>query len=110
MYHCHPRRDHIQGTPIEDPWLVSIYVLQYVYGLEQVTTIGSVKAISFKGSSCCKHYAAYDFDKWNGMGQFNCLAMVAYENLKNFTQIGFYELKVPQTSSSMCKSNNGTYI
>jgi hypothetical protein len=35
------------------------------------------KAIRFKGSSCCKHYTTYDFDKWNGMGQFNCLAMVA---------------------------------
>ncbi|MCI23646.1 beta-D-xylosidase 5-like, partial [Trifolium medium] len=51
----------------EDHRSVSQYVLQYVYGLEHVTAIGSVKAISFKGSSCCKHYTAYDFDKWNGM-------------------------------------------
>jgi hypothetical protein len=53
-----------QETPGEDPFVVSKYAVNYVRGLQEVDEGGNSTGDKLKVSSCCKHYTAYDVDKW----------------------------------------------
>jgi hypothetical protein len=44
--------------------VVSKYAVNYVRGLQEVDEGGNSTGDKHKVSSCCKHYTAYDVDKW----------------------------------------------
>lgn len=65
-----PRWGRASETPGEDPFLVGRYAVNFVRGMQDVST-GAVAAGErdpfsrpIKVSSCCKHFAAYDVDAW----------------------------------------------
>jgi beta-D-xylosidase 4 len=60
--------------------VVSKYAVNYVRGLQEV---GDEEGNSpanrrLKVSSCCKHYTAYDVDKWKNVDRFHFDAKVPY--------------------------------
>ena len=63
-----PRWGRGQETPREDPTLNSDYAEGFVGGFQTGEDPHHLKA-----SSCCKHYAAYNLEKWspNGPGDPN---------------------------------------
>ncbi|KAF2294470.1 hypothetical protein GH714_011692 [Hevea brasiliensis] len=59
-------------TPGEDPLMVSTYAVNYIRGLQEVVEEGKfTTGGKLKVSSCCKHYTAYDLDKWKNVDQFH---------------------------------------
>jgi beta-D-xylosidase 4 len=71
-----PRWGRGQETPGEDPFVVSKYAVNYVRGLQEVDEGGNSTGDKLKVSSCCKHYTAYDVDKWKGVDRFHFDAKV----------------------------------
>lgn len=68
-----PRWGRILETPGEDPFIVGSYAFAYVRGLQDVEgteNYADLNSGPLKVSACCKHYTAYDLDKWNGMERF----------------------------------------
>lgn len=67
-----PRWGRASETPGEDPFVVGRYAVNFVRGMQDIdgatTAAAATDAFSrpIKVSSCCKHYAAYDVDAWNG--------------------------------------------
>lgn len=72
-----PRWGRGQETAGEDPLVVAKYGVNYVKGLQEFSP-GSNSSMDdrLKVSSCCKHYTAYDLDKWNGVDRFHFDAQV----------------------------------
>jgi beta-D-xylosidase 4 len=56
--------------------VVSKYAVNYVRGLQEVGKEGNSTGNRLKVSSCCKHYTAYDLDKWKGVDRFHFDAKV----------------------------------
>ena len=71
-----PRWGRGQETPGEDPFVVSKYAVNYVRGLQEVDEGGNSTGDRLKVSSCCKHYTAYDVDRWKGTDRFHFDAKV----------------------------------
>lgn len=73
-----PRWGRGQETPGEDPLVVSKYAVNYVKGLQELSEDGTSidDRDKLKVSSCCKHYTAYDVDKWKGVDRFHFDAKV----------------------------------
>ena len=71
-----PRWGRGQETPGEDPFVVSKYAVNYVRGLQEVDEGGNSTGDKLKVSSCCKHYTAYDVDRWKGTDRFHFDAKV----------------------------------
>lgn len=65
-----PRWGRGQETPGEDPVIAGRYAASYVRGLQG--TDGN----RLKVAACCKHFTAYDLDKWNGVDRFHFNALV----------------------------------
>uniref|UniRef100_A0A0D9UZZ9 Fibronectin type III-like domain-containing protein n=1 Tax=Leersia perrieri TaxID=77586 RepID=A0A0D9UZZ9_9ORYZ len=63
-----PRWGRASETPGEDPFVVGRYAVSFVRGMQDMDAGGNADPFSrpIKVSSCCKHYAAYDVDAWNG--------------------------------------------
>lgn len=68
-----PRWGRASETPGEDPFLVGRFAVSFVRAMQDIddgANAGAGAADPFarrlKVSSCCKHYAAYDVDKWFG--------------------------------------------
>jgi len=72
-----PRWGRGLETPGEDPVLTSKYAAGYVKGLQQ-TDGGDPNKL--KVAACCKHYTAYDVDKWKGIQRytFNAVVIIIY--------------------------------
>ncbi|PKI30783.1 hypothetical protein CRG98_048826, partial [Punica granatum] len=61
-------------TPGEDPFVAGRYAVNYVRGLQDVEEAESMSNLDerpLKVSACCKHYAAYDVEKWLGVDRFH---------------------------------------
>ncbi|KAL3525540.1 hypothetical protein ACH5RR_013912 [Cinchona calisaya] len=82
-----PRWGRGQETPAEDPMVTSAYAIEYVRGFQGQNGRGvgggnrhlfgerrflknddddDEKSGSLMLSACCKHYTAYDLDRWGG--------------------------------------------
>ncbi|XP_040376514.1 probable beta-D-xylosidase 2 [Oryza brachyantha] len=69
-----PRWGRASETPGEDPFVVGRYAVSFVRGMQDIDSAAPTAAAAagdpfsrpIKVSSCCKHYAAYDVDAWNG--------------------------------------------
>lgn len=62
-----PRWGRILETPGEDPFMIGLYAINFVRGLQDVEQTVAHQDLSsrpLKVSGCCKHFAAYDLEKW----------------------------------------------
>jgi hypothetical protein len=67
-----PRWGRGQETPGEDPAVVSAYSVEYVKGFQR--DYGEEGRMML--SACCKHYIAYDLEKWRGFTRYTFNAKV----------------------------------
>jgi len=72
-----PRWGRGQETPGEDPYLSSQYVENFVRGMQ----FGTEDPARLKVSSCCKHYAAYSLENWEGMDRYHFDAWLSAQDL-----------------------------
>ncbi|KAJ4824985.1 putative beta-D-xylosidase 5 [Turnera subulata] len=101
-----PRWGRGQETPGEDPLVVSRYAVNYVRGLQEVGDAGNSTGDRLKVSSCCKHYTAYDLDKWKGVDRFHFDAKVTKQDLEDTYQPPFRScVQEAHVSSVMCSYN-----
>lgn len=89
-----PRWGRGQETSGEDPMLTSAYAIEYVRGLQgknmKIKGFGEKRVLSDNGksdddddnglmvSACCKHYTAYDLEKWGDATRYNFNAVVRF--------------------------------
>ncbi|KAJ4417107.1 hypothetical protein N0V85_001989 [Neurospora sp. IMI 360204] len=73
-----PRWGRGAETPGEDPLRIKGYVKALVAGLEGNGTVRRVIAT-------CKHYAAYDLERWRGLTRYEFDAIVSLQDLINGT-------------------------
>ncbi|XP_038680677.1 probable beta-D-xylosidase 5 [Tripterygium wilfordii] len=104
-----PRWGRITETPGEDPYVVGAYATSYVRGLQDVEGIESTRDLNsrpLKVSSCCKHYAAYDVDNWQGADRYHFDAKVTEQDmLETFLRPFEMCVKDGDVSSVMCSYN-----
>ena len=68
-----PRWGRPQETLGEEPFVVGRYVVNDVRGLKYHPDSPSGR---LRVASCCKHYSAYDLDKWKNFIRFDYNAQV----------------------------------
>lgn len=80
-----PRWGRGQETPGEDPMVVSEYAVEFVRGFQGAKSrnsgllrhgVGGRRVLGEDGdelmlSACCKHYTAYDLEKWNNFSRYS---------------------------------------
>lgn len=65
-----PRWGRGQETPGEDPVLTGNYAVAFVRGMQErndhleIEAGDSSSGFKLKTSACCKHFSAYDLEKW----------------------------------------------
>lgn len=72
-----PRWGRGQETPGEDPMVVSAYSIQYVKGL-QGRSGDDDNDDGLMVSACCKHFTAYDLEKWGHFSRYSFNAVVSF--------------------------------
>ncbi|XAR72445.1 Non-reducing end alpha-L-arabinofuranosidase, partial [Bertholletia excelsa] len=104
-----PRWGRALETPGEDPFTVGRYAVNYVRGLQDVEGTENVTDLNsrpLKVAACCKHYAAYDVDNWQGIERYNFDARVTEQDMKE-TFLRPFEMCVKDgdVTSVMCSYN-----
>ncbi|XP_064404909.1 uncharacterized protein LOC135350121 [Halichondria panicea] len=96
-----PRWGRGQETPGEDPYLASQYAMNFVKGMQVGDDYRYIKA-----AVCCKHFAAYDLENWNGTDRHHFNAIVTDQDLVE-TYFPAFESCVREGSvaSIMCSYN-----
>ncbi|OIV91003.1 hypothetical protein TanjilG_16963 [Lupinus angustifolius] len=95
-----PRWGRGQETPGEDPILAGRYAASYVRGLQ-----GS-DGNRLKVAASCKHFTAYDLDKWNGVDRFHFNAQVSKQDIEDTFNVPFRMcVKEGNVASVMCSYN-----
>ncbi|KAF8047025.1 hypothetical protein N665_3253s0002 [Sinapis alba] len=98
-----PRWGRGQETPGEDPTLTSKYAVAYVKGLQE-TDGGDLNRL--KVAACCKHYTAYDVDKWKDVHRWTFNAVVNQQDMYDTFQPPFKSCVVDgNVASVMCSYN-----
>ncbi|KAJ0017073.1 hypothetical protein Pint_10024 [Pistacia integerrima] len=104
-----PRWGRITETPGEDPFVVGRYAVNFVRGLQDVEgheIHKDLNARPLKVSACCKHYNAYDIDRWRGVDRFHFDARVTEQDmLETFTPPFEMCVREGDASSVMCSYN-----
>ncbi|KAG0459281.1 hypothetical protein HPP92_022409 [Vanilla planifolia] len=99
-----PRWGRGQETPGEDPYLTSLFSIDYVSAFQ-------AQASKFPGgsimlSACCKHYTAYDLDKWKGFKRYTFNAQVTEQDMQDTFQPPFRScIEEGGASCLMCSYN-----
>ena len=65
-----PRWGRVLETPGEDPFVVGVYAVNYVRGLQDIEgqeIATDPNSRPLKVSACCKHFTAYDLEDYNGI-------------------------------------------
>ncbi|KAK3395464.1 glycoside hydrolase [Sordaria brevicollis] len=99
-----PRWGRGAETPGEDPLRIKGYVKAMVAGLEGDKTVRKVIAT-------CKHYAAYDLERWRGLTRYEFDAVVSLQDLSEYYLPPFQHCaRDSKVGSIMCSYNalNGT--
>ncbi|KAJ0988602.1 hypothetical protein J5N97_006958 [Dioscorea zingiberensis] len=107
-----PRWGRGQETPGEDPATASKYAVSYVRGL-QGDSFNKTGAGAGAGgpsglmvSACCKHFTAYDLDKWNKIERYTFDAKVTAQDLEDTYQPPFKScVQEGHASGIMCSYN-----
>ncbi|KAJ7947214.1 Beta-D-xylosidase [Quillaja saponaria] len=105
-----PRWGRIIETPGEDPFVVGTYASNYVRGLQDVEGTENMTDLNsrpLKVSACCKHYAAYDMEDWNGVDRYHFDARVSEQDMvETFLRPFEMCVKDGDVSSVMCSFNS----
>jgi beta-D-xylosidase 4 len=99
-----PRWGRGMETPGEDPLRVSNYVKHLLRGMEGTKSTRQIIAT-------CKHYAAYDLERWNGIVRYSFDAVVTMQDLVEYYLPPFKQCaRDSNVGSIMCSYNrvNGT--
>lgn len=95
-----PRWGRGQETPGEDPAVSGRYAAAYVRGLQQQ------HAGRLKTAACCKHFTAYDLDRWSGADRFHFNAIVTPQDLEDTFNAPFRACVVEgRAAAVMCSYN-----
>ncbi|KAH8519766.1 hypothetical protein H0E87_001270 [Populus deltoides] len=87
-------------------WSPTINVFRDPRGLQEVGKEGNSTGNRLKVSSSCKHYTAYDLDKWKGVDRFHFDAKVTKQDLEDTFQPPFRScVEEGRVSSVMCTYN-----
>lgn len=99
-----PRWGRGSETPGEDPFRIKGYVKALIDGLQGAENITKV-------ISTCKHYAAYDLERWEGITRYDFDAIVGMQDLVEYYLPPFQQCaRDSKVKSIMCSYNsvNGT--
>ncbi|KAJ4874268.1 putative beta-D-xylosidase 7 [Raphanus sativus] len=102
-----PRWGRGQETPGEDPTVTGAYAVAYVRGLQGDSFDGK-KTLSghLQASACCKHFTAYDLDRWKGITRYVFNAQVSLADLAETYQPPFKKcIEEGKASGIMCAYN-----
>ncbi|KAK8472206.1 hypothetical protein PHAVU_002G142900 [Phaseolus vulgaris] len=108
-----PRWGRGQETPGEDPMLSSAYSVEYVRGLQGLSGIQEAVGDdddddddALMVSACCKHFTAYDLDKWKQFARYNFNAVVSQQDMEDSYQPPFRScIQQGKASCLMCSYN-----
>ncbi|KAI5597766.1 hypothetical protein BDE02_02G087300 [Populus trichocarpa] len=101
-----PRWGRGQETPGEDPLVAGKYAVSYVRGVQGDSFGGGTLGEQLQASACCKHFTAYDLDKWKGMNRFVFDAQVTLQDLADTYQPPFQScIQEGKASGIMCAYN-----
>ncbi|KAJ4759550.1 beta-D-xylosidase 4 [Rhynchospora pubera] len=96
-----PRWGRGQETPGEDPLTVSTFAVEYVKGFQHEDDNGGLML-----SACCKHFTAYDLEKWNGSARYTFNAKVTEQDMEDTFQPPFKScITEGHASCLMCAYN-----
>jgi len=102
-----PRWGRGQETPGEDPYLTSEYVQQLVPGLQRDPELDPDGEF-LKVSACCKHYAGYSLEQWEGVSRHQFNAEIGTQDFADTYLPAFEACATPAkagASSMMCSYN-----
>ncbi|KAJ4809680.1 Beta-D-xylosidase [Rhynchospora pubera] len=100
-----PRWGRGHETPGEDPLHLSKYATMYVRGLQGDSYEGG-QAKALKTSACCKHFTAYDLEKWGTASRFTFDAVVTAQDMEDTFQPPFKScVQDGHASCLMCPFN-----
>ncbi|KAG0469642.1 hypothetical protein HPP92_016342 [Vanilla planifolia] len=100
-----PRWGRGQETPGEDPMVASKYAISFVRGLQGDSFDGKGR-VELKVSACCKHFTAYDLDRWKGVDRYSFDAVVSLQDLEDTYQPPFKScVEQGRVSGIMCSYN-----
>ncbi|CAL9051761.1 unnamed protein product [Musa banksii] len=101
-----PRWGRGQETPGEDPLVASEYAVEYVKGFQGEYDNGEAGSSSMMLSACCKHYTAYDLDRWGNYTRYIFDAQVTEQDMEDTYQPPFEScIKEGHASCLMCAYN-----
>uniref|UniRef100_A0A1J3HHL2 Putative beta-D-xylosidase 6 n=1 Tax=Noccaea caerulescens TaxID=107243 RepID=A0A1J3HHL2_NOCCA len=119
-----PRWGRGQETPGEDPKVVSEYGVEFVRGFQEVRKTKVLKRRFGGGgddvddrhdddgdgklmlSACCKHYTAYDLEKWGNFTRYDFNAVVTKQDMVDTYEPPFQScIKDAKASCLMCSYN-----
>ncbi|KAK2374029.1 putative beta-D-xylosidase [Trifolium repens] len=104
-----PRWGRGQETPGEDPMVVSAYAVEFVRGIQGGDGIKKMLNDDHDGlivSACCKHFTAYDLEKWGEFSRYNFNAVVSQQDLEDTYQPPFRGcVQQGKASCLMCSYN-----
>ncbi|XP_008440505.2 probable beta-D-xylosidase 6 [Cucumis melo] len=112
-----PRWGRGQETPGEDPMVASAYSIQFVRGLQSGNWMkeheirnGVLEEDNGMGSlmvsACCKHFTAYDLEKWNNFSRYTFDSVVTEQDLGDTYQPPFRScIQQGKASCLMCSYN-----
>lgn len=102
-----PRWGRGQETPGEDPFTVSKYAVAYVRGFQgEELDPHRHEPSRLMLSACCKHFTAYDLEKWNGYARYTFNALVTKQDLEDTFQPPFKScVEEGHSSCMMCSYN-----
>ncbi|EOA34840.1 hypothetical protein CARUB_v10022420mg [Capsella rubella] len=86
-----PRWGRGQETPGEDPTMTGSYAVAYVRGLQGDSFDGRkvLSGAHLQASACCKHFTAYDLDRWKGVTRYVFNAQVSLADMAETYQPPF---------------------
>ncbi|KAI3451854.1 hypothetical protein Pfo_008519 [Paulownia fortunei] len=119
-----PRWGRGQETPGEDPMVASAYAVEYVrafqgqyhraaagrdrykYGLQR-RVLRDDNDDRLMLSACCKHFTAYDLEKWGQFSRYNFNAVVTDQDMADTYQVPFRSCILQGNASClMCSYNS----
>ncbi|XVF38200.1 hypothetical protein REPUB_Repub20aG0079700 [Reevesia pubescens] len=104
-----PRWGRVLETPGEDPYVVGLYAVNYVRGLQDIEgqeNASDPNSRPLKVSACCKHFAAYDIENYLGLDRMHYDAKVSEQDMVETFNLPFEMcVKEGDVSSVMCSYN-----
>ncbi|KAL9245159.1 hypothetical protein vseg_018840 [Gypsophila vaccaria] len=102
-----PRWGRGQETPGEDPLVTGKYAMYFVRGIQGDSFQGGrLRGGHLQASACCKHFTAYDLDRWNNVTRYAFDAHVTAQDLADTYQPPFEScIQKGRASGIMCAYN-----